>query len=369
MDSSLMDSRRRLVLEVEGGMSLSAACVLSGVTRKTGLKWMNRAAEMGLDGMQEKSRARKVAPLRTDADVESALLELKTKHPYWGARKLVLLLERESGIHLPSRTADRILFRHGLTRKAAPRLLDPIRFERETCGALLQMDFKGLPKTSPYALLTVLDDHARFCLSFAPIKDKTGPSVQEALWEVFGEHGLPVSMLMDNGDCWGSVSSMGPTAFEAWLMRLGILPIHGRAMHPQTQGKVERFHLTAKVEVGEGLLQSSAEKLRPICKEFVDRYNWVRPHDALGGEVPGSAYAPFPKVRPKEMPAHEIPSGTVSRKVDVNGCFTYEGQEIRIGKGLIGERIVLKEEELGKRVFYAGFPLASLAELKVKGMR
>jgi len=72
--------------------------------------------------------------------------------------------------------------------------------------------------------------------------------------ELFGEHGVPKEMLMDNGDCWGSLSQM-PTEFEAWLMKQGVRPIHGRPWHPQTQGKVERFHRTAKLELGHELYE------------------------------------------------------------------------------------------------------------------
>jgi transposase InsO family protein len=362
MDSSLMDSRRRLVLEVQEGMSLSAACRLAGVTRKTGRKWVVRASETGIEKLCELSRVPKRVPERTDPVLEEALLALKARYPAWGARKLSECLRRDEGLVVPSRTADRILARNGQTRPAHARLAEPIRFERETSGALLQMDFKGLPKSAPYALLSVLDDHARFCLMFAPVKDKTGQSVQEALWEMFAEHGLPYSMLMDRGDCWGCVQSKSPTKFEAWLMRLGIKPIHGRASHPQTQGKVERFHLTAKTEMGLNLVQGCAKDVEAHCKEFVDRYNWVRPHDSLGGKVPGSAYAAFDKKRPNKPPLHEIAPGEITRKVDVTGHITYKGKLTTIGKGLIGERIVIRDAQLGQRVFYAGFALGYMSE-------
>ena len=235
MSVSAMDSRRQLVLWIRDGMSLSEACRLAGVTRKTGRKWVKRAGDGDLSKLQELSRAPKAAPSRTPEHLEQALLAMKDEYPKWGAKKLVVKLEKE-GIELPLRTADRILARHGLTvsRVKEP---EPVRFERKECGALLQMDFKGLPASAPYALLSVLDDSGRFCLKFGPIPDKTAPSVKAALWELFGQHGLPESMLMDNGDCWGGHGvTKGPNRFEVWLMLLGIRPIHGRPFHPQTQG-------------------------------------------------------------------------------------------------------------------------------------
>jgi transposase InsO family protein len=360
---SRMDSRRKLAFEViDGGVSLSAACSHAGVTRKTGRKWVNRAKEIGIEHLAELSRTPKTVRSRTSSDVEAALVELKAKHPYWGAKKLVPLLAA-GGILLPLRTADRILDRFGLTTPRPPAQPEPIRFERERCGALLQMDFKGLPVTTSYSILTVLDDMARYCCHFAPVVDKTGPSVIAALWEVFGVHGLPDEMLMDNGDCWGTRESHAPTRFGAWLMRLGVKPIHGRPRHPQTQGKVERFHGTAKLEMGEQLVQQSVQSVRSACEEFVKRYNWVRPHEAIGFAVPGSRYCPWPRTRPAQMPKHKIPEGAISRCVCEAGAISYKGTTYKLGRGLTGERILIKEAEFGLRVFYADFPLSYLHEM------
>lgn len=359
-----MESRKKLAFEVlEGRLSLSEACRQAGVTRKTGGKWVERAREVGVENLSELSRAPKTVRRKTETSVEDSLLELKASYPEWGARKLVVRLRKEKGIELPKRTADRILERNGLTSPRRPQ--EPLqRFERDSCGSLLQMDFKGLPKSCPYSLLTVLDDYGRFCLSFQPLKDKKVSSVWEALWRMFERHGLPDSMLMDNGDCWGSHGWKGSvTKLEVKLMLLGIRPTHGRPYHPQTQGKVERFHRTAKLEVGTGLVQPSVQQVEPILERFVDRYNWVRPHDALNGEVPGSRYAPFPRPRPNQLPTHHIPEGAESRSVDMCGRFSFKGTEYDIGQALYGQRVVLQPDELGIQVRFQGFVLAHLKDL------
>ena len=365
MNSTAMDSRRRLVTCVrDEGMSLSQAAREFGVTRPTARKWLERAALVGVDGIREGSRAPKSVPGRTSAPVEAFLLAMKARFPEWGARKLCPLLLEEHGASLPERTADHILRRHGLTVPRPVKDEEAVRFERESCGALLQMDFKGTPRSMKYSVLTVLDDHSRFCLAFEPVPDKSGASVKACLWEVFGRHGLPDSMLMDNGEPWGFHHKRCPTKFEAWLMLLGVKPTHGRAYHPQTQGKVERFHRTAKLELGARFLSPSMDEARPLYREFVDRYNWVRPHDSLGGKTPGTRYATFPRPRPDTMPGHFIPEGALTRKVDGNGIFGYKGSVFHMGQGLIGQTIVLAEDELGLRVFFAGFPLTYMSELE-----
>ena len=355
----MMDQRRALAHAVLAeGLSLSAAGRRFGVSRQTARTWANRAREQGIDAMGERSRRPLSVPGRTEAAVELALLGLKERYPAWGAKKLCVLLEREGGPRLAVRTADRILRRHGLVTprdKPAP----PQRFERERAMDLLQADFKGMPRPVPYSPLTVLDDAGRFCLAFEPLRDRTGERVFSFLWELFFEHGLPLEMLMDNGDCWGSRSRY-PTAFEAKLMLLGIRPTHGRPRHPQTQGKVERFHQTAKLELGEALAQPSIELARAAYRLFVDRYNWVRPHEALAGKTPGSLYGPSRRKRPERMPEHQIPEGAISRKVDEQGFISYRGQPLKVGKGLIGQRLVLRPDERGVRPYFAGFALPYL---------
>jgi transposase InsO family protein len=313
--------------------------------------------------MSELSRAPHHVRRFTAPELQAALIELKARYPEWGARKLVRIMERDQGLKLALRTAEHILRRTGYT-KPREALEKPLtRFEREACGMLLQMDFKGLPSSVPYSLLTVLDDHARYCFCLAPVPDKTAKSVTRVLWELFGEHGLPQQMLMDNGDCWGTTQGLMPTRFEVWLMKLGVKPIHGRPSHPQTQGKVERFHGTVKAELGAGLVQPTMEAARLVLEPFVSRYNWVRPHDALGGETPGSMYRALCKRRPAKLPEHQIPEGKLSRKVDGDAVMCFKGRQYKVGRGLIGERVVLDETEQGWMLSFNGFDLVYLHQL------
>jgi transposase len=291
-----MEQRRKLAFEViEMGFSISEASRRAGVTRKTGRKWVGRALEEGIDAMTERSHAPKVVFGRTAPHLEQALLAKKAEYPKWGPRKVARRLLDEESIHIPLRTAERILKRHGLTAPAPVK--EPVQhFERPSCGAL-------------------------------------------------------------GADSWA------PTAFEAWLMKLGVKPIHGRPRHPQTQGKVERFHRTAKFEIGDELFHPDVKVAAHACQVFVQRYNWVRPHDALALEVPGSRYAPFPRKRPDELPVPQPRAGDITRKVGDTGCITLKQKAYKVGRGLIGEHVQLRQDAGGLRVFFADFPLAYLAEL------
>src|ERR1700694_2719882 len=98
--------------------------------------------------------------------------------------------------------------------------------------------------------LSVIDDHSRFCLGIIPVLKPRSEDVFSALWDLFGDFGLPDCILSDNGSCFNSARSLGgPTPFQARLWLLGIRTTHGRPYHPQTQGKVERFHRTMQQEL------------------------------------------------------------------------------------------------------------------------
>src|SRR5438876_3637141 len=199
LEFSAMEQRRFLVENVRSGVTISEVSRRFGVSRPTAYRWLKRAAEEGVETMEEKPRIARVFPTATPAAIVEQLLERKAQRPHWGAEKIVKSLwKKEPPICV--RTADRIFKKHGLVKERKP--LEPMqRFQRENCNELWQMDFKGLgEKPWPYHLLSVLDDRSRFCLRIAAVAKPDSTSVFEALWEAFGEFGLLDQILRDNGD-------------------------------------------------------------------------------------------------------------------------------------------------------------------------
>jgi transposase InsO family protein len=97
---------------------------------------------------------------------------------------------------------------------------------------------------------------------------------------VFERYGLPARMTMDNGAPWGDTTGSW-TALELWLMRQGIRVGHSRPYHPQTQGKLERFHRSLKAEVLQGRWFTDASQLQQVFDDWRAVYNLERPHEAL----------------------------------------------------------------------------------------
>jgi len=157
------------------------------------------------------------------------------------------VLLREQGAPLPVITVHRILKRHGLVRikdTHAPALQ---RFEHEAPNQLWQMDGKGEYRGGEASCfpLSILDDHSRYLLGLYGLRAFTAEQVYPCLVRTFERYGLPEAMLMDRGSIWwGTKNGYGLTWLSVRLIEQGIELRYGRPRHPQTQGKVERFHRT-----------------------------------------------------------------------------------------------------------------------------
>jgi transposase InsO family protein len=334
-------------LAQQAGVNRRELCRRFGIASKTGYKWLMRYAQEGASGLEDRSKRPRRSPARTVAEVEHDVIRLRREsRNSWGGRKLARLLKRRGGPALAPSTVTGILRRAGLLDSTvAPGQRPFQRFERDAPNELWQMDFKGhfpLLSRSRCHPLTVLDDHSRFSLVLKACADERGETVRGVLTSAFRRYGLPAAMLMDNGAPWGSDHDHPFTAFSLWLIRLGIHVAHGRAYHPQTQGKDERFHRTLKFEVLRHFNFTSLEHCQREFDRFRERYNLVRPHDALGLATPASRHRPSPIPFPDCLPPVEYPSGLEVRKVQAEGWFTYRGRDFRVNKALRGFPVALR---------------------------
>jgi transposase InsO family protein len=225
------------------------------------------------------------------------------------------------------------------------------RFEHEAPNLLWQMDFKGhFPLTDPNAgrcfPLTVLDDHSRFAICLKACSGETGDQVKQALTDAFKRYGLPERITCDNGNPWGTPKQNGLTKIEAWLIRVGVKVGHSRPMHPQTQGKDERFHRTLKREL---LIRTGFNSLQSCQQAFDswrDQYNLIRPHYALDQKPPAARYTASARPYPDVLPEVEYDAGDKVLKVRRNGCITFSGRQLFVGEGLVGEPVAIRPSDL-----------------------
>ena len=341
--------RIEFVLAAMNCNNFSALCREYGITRKTGYKWLNRAV-MG-DPMSDRSRRPLRSPNRTSSEVEGLILEMRSDNPGWGAGTIRQALLDEGYTDLPCvKTVNNILNRNGCISEEESQKRKPyIRFEKEKCNDLWQGDFKGEFKMadSKYCYpLDIIDDHSRFVLRIEPSLS-TSNLVIPTFMSAFERYGLPNAILTDNGAQFAGFRK-GYTRFEKLLMDLDILPIHGRAYHPQTQGKIERFHRTMKEELLKYTEIKDIEDAERKLQAWRDKYNYVRPHAALNMKRPGDIYVPSERKLPEKIETYEYDGTNHVIKVNSWGYVRFDGWQVYLSETMIGEYIEFRPSEDGK---------------------
>jgi transposase InsO family protein len=242
--------------------------------------------------------------------MEARVVAIRDAHPVWGARKIGRCL-KDKGIKAPAiSTVHAILCRTGRIDHHAPSALRSYtRFEKEAPNQLWQMDFKGpvmLSNGVNCHPLTVVDDHSRFSPCLKACVDQRTETVRRHMETTFRHYGLPEAIFVDNGSPWGIPSNNGEwTRFAVWLVKLGIFLMHSRPYHPQSRGKNERFHRTLKAEVFAFETFSDLRQVQRAFDRWLEVYNFQRPHQAIGLDVPASRYRPSSRPMPKRLPEVE----------------------------------------------------------------
>lgn len=345
-----MEQRREFVMLFDqDGVNRRELCRRFAITPQTGYKLWHRWREEGEAGLADRSRRPKQSPGRTPQAVEAAVLRVRDEHPVWGGRKIARRLRDLGHDGVPSAsTVSEILRRHGRLDAAASAARErPQRFERAAPNELWQMDFKGhFPLGSRGGRchpLTVLDDHSRYALGIRACGEESEATVRGELTAIFRRYGLPDRMLMDNGSPWGASNAEHRyTRFEVWLMELGVAVSHGRAYHPQTQGKDERFHRTLAAEaIGRRRFADLAE-----CQRRFDAwrqvYNAERPHEALDLAVPATRYRPSRRHFPETLVPFDYGPGAVVHRVNAKGYLRFGKGAFWLGGAFIGRPVALR---------------------------
>ena len=329
--------------------SKAALCREYGISCPTGDKWLERF--LAGESMSDRSRAPKSIPGRTAPEMEAQIVALRRKYPAIGAAKLRKILENEGHTDLPcARTVNNILHRNGLIEREASLAATPYqRFEKSAPNEMWQADFKGhfaMGNGHRCHPLNILDDHSRFNLCIEALEGETFEQVKPTLERLFREYGLPFSFLCDNGNPWGTSQSLGYTRFEVWLMELGVLTLHGRIRHPQTQGKEERFNRSFTRECLHRQEILDISHAQSVFDEYRRFYNEVRPHCALELDVPEKHYRPSNIVLPEMVEPWEYGSEYKLCKVKDTGYFNYRGQGYFLSEAFAGKYIAIRESHL-----------------------
>lgn len=363
---TVMEQRKQFIIAASAeDANISELCRGFGISRKTGHKWINRA-EKGLP-LCDQSRRPHRQPSKTADEVEQKIIQTRLAHPAWGGKTIRAALEAAGVEGLPSdKTCCNIIKRNGLIDPAESAKHTAFqRFEKEHCNEMWQTDFKGdflLGNGVRCYPLTILDDHSRFSIRIEPKTSATG--VKDSFILAFQEYGLPNSVLSDNGAQFAG-AHRGLSQFERFLMDLDILPIHGRPIHPQTQGKIERFHRTMKAEA----LRVTPANMEE-AKARLDNWRWVynefRPHHSLGLKTPSSVYQP--STRPYYEPRPYIyDEGARLIKVNNWGYIRFGPMQLFLSEAMADTHVEVRFDENDTfSILYRNYKIASVDAIEQK---
>ena len=327
-----------------GEKTVSALCQEYGISRPTGYKWLERY-ESGQEMTDQSRRPRTI--YRVPEATERLIVDYRQEHPAIGAVKIRRILENKGHEGLPCvKTVNNILKRNGLISREASEAATPYtRFERSEPNEMWQADFKGhfaMANGQRCHPLNIIDDHSRYNLCCEPMRTETYMEIRPVMERVFKEYGLPLVFLCDNGNPWGTPQSTGFTLLEVWLMELGILTIHGRPLHPQTQGKEESFNRSMTKELLKHTIILDEEDARQQFGCYRSFYNHERPHHSLKLDTPAQHYTPSSREYTDKVPKWEYPEGCELRRIKNTGYLTWKGQGYFLSEAFGDKEIAIR---------------------------
>lgn len=287
-------------------------CRDHGMSRQTFYKFRRQFRELGLAGLEERSRRPKTCPGRTAVEVEELVLatrlSLVNDGLDHGPQSIVWRLQRDGVAVVPARsTVWRILTRRGVITPQPQKR--PKSATKRFCFArpneCWQSDWTQweLADGTAVAIAGTLDDHSRY---LAGLQACLGAGTAELVWAVtlagIGECGIPSMSLTDNGVVYTGRLRGYESAFEINLRVLGVHTINSRPYHPQTCGKIERFWQTLKKWLRAQPAPATATELNDMLESFRNFYNHRRPHRALRGATPAETFHATTAARPAARP-------------------------------------------------------------------
>ena len=289
---SAVEKRRILALVADSGLPRRKALMHLGFPRSTYYRWLKRQSEGRL---RDKKGGSAIPWNRLKLGEEAKILATARASPELSCRQLAWQLVDEEKWYVSESTVFRILKREGLIKPAEVigfkagkvyhrKTKRPNELWATDCSHIKVFDWGW------YYLVTVMDDYSRFILAWELKSDMAAGSlidvVQKAV-DATGMTDIPVEdrtvLLSDNGA--GYVSRQ----FGEYLRLVGVRHIVASPYHPQTNGKIERYHRSLKGEINQFPYDMPSDLEKAIAA-FIEYYNYRRYHEGLGDVTPHDVY-------------------------------------------------------------------------------
>jgi transposase InsO family protein len=327
------------------GRSVKEVCESHDISRSWLYELIVRYRELGDDGLKPRSRRPRSSPTRVACAIEEEIVALRKELTDLGvdagAHTIHYHLHRRRRGAVPSvATIWRVLSRRGFVTpepQKRPRS-SWRRFQAELPNECWQADTThwSLADGTDVEILNVIDDHSRLLVASRAFVTAKAADVVETFHLGASALGLPASMLTDNGAIFTAESRRGACAIELELLALGVDYKHSRPYHPQTCGKVERFHQTLKKWLAKQRRAATVARLQAQLDRFGTYYNTVRPHRALNRRTPAEAFAARTKATPRRAGITVPAEHRVRRdRIDTGGKVTlrYHSRLVHLGIG------------------------------------
>jgi transposase InsO family protein len=359
-----MDLARYVVdAVVVEGRSYREVARAHGVSKSWVGKLVGRFRAGGYPAIEPRSRVAKHIPHRTPDALEDEIVALRKELSELGLDAGAATIHYHLGKRheaVPSvSTIWRVLRRRGfVTPQPHKRPRSSwIRFEARLPNECWQSDVTHwrLGDGTEVQIVNFIDDHSRLAVAARVIGTATAPQVLRVFRAAGERWGLPAALLTDNGCVYTTWHRGGPNVMQTELLGLGIEFRHSRPYHPQTCGKVERFHQTMKAFLAKQPKAGSIAELQAQVDRFVAYYNEVRPHRARERRPPRVAFEARDKARPSG-PMIRVGAGVRVRRdrIDKNGKVTLRHRtrlhHIGVGHAHKGKRVIMLVDGLNVRV-------------------
>ena len=346
------------------GRSVRAVAGATGTSKSWSHRHVQLFRDGGADALEPRRRGPKRPPALTAPEVEDEIVwwrkHLDDAGFDAGARTIGYHLAQAHQSVPSLSTIHRVLRRRGLVLdqpQKRPRS-SWVRFEAALANECWQSDMThwhvGEEKVE---ILHFIDDCSRAVLSSKVLGTATAPDTVELFYATAATWGLPASVLTDNGAIYTAAYRGASTGLEMDLAALGIAFKHGQPYHPQTQGKIERYHQTLKKWLLAHDDFASIDALDKGVEFFANYYNEIRPHQAHG-RPPMAVYKERDKATPSIDGQRISPTTKVRRdRVDTNGTVTLRHRSklhhVGVGRAHKHERVLILVADLDVRVIDA----------------
>jgi len=275
----------------QSSIGVKRTLIQIGIPRSTFYHWYDRYVREGLDGLQDRKPSPGPVWNKVPEAVAEQLVTLALAEPDLSSRELAIRFTEQHRYYLSESSVYRILkSRDLITAPAFIVMKAADRFQHPTTAInqLWQTDFTYLKVTGWgwFYLSTVMDDYSRYIIAWRLCKTMSAFDVSDTLRDALTATGLDrmnirhrPRLLSDNGPCYVS------SELRTWLEENNLSHTRGAPYHPQTQGKIERWHRTLKDRI---LLENYylPGDLERHLKDFINHYNTRRAHESLNNLTP-----------------------------------------------------------------------------------